>query len=189
VSFWTGSMVAASGGLHIDGRCVLTGPLDAVALEAPLWLSVTRASRACATCFVTEADGQVVLSITPAEAGFGLTREDVSALSDEALQERIAALTWPQPIRFGCRPLFRAQLLTVSAEIHILCGGRAITRCFGRLVVGLLLNEVSALYREAVTGSRQCYPIFSRAIYADYAACNARFCRASGLRLRQPGGI
>ncbi|MEM8648398.1 MAG: condensation domain-containing protein, partial [Pseudomonadota bacterium] len=119
--------------------------------------------------FVSGEDGRPVqrIAATAADAGFALVEEDASALDEAALRERVDALL-ARPFDLSRGPLFRAHLLVCGPERFVLVigGHHAVLDGWS---VGLLLGEVAALYREAVTGEPAVLPDLSIQ-YGDYAA-------------------
>jgi amino acid adenylation domain-containing protein len=146
----------------------LTGPLDVPALEHALGETVRR-HEVLRTTFA-ESDGAPVQVIAPF-AGFSLATEDLSALDDdehdEAVQARVNA--WAErPFDLAAGPLFRARLLKLGPQEHVLLLAmhHAVTDAWS---MGVLFRELSALYGAFARGEAS--PLAEPAVqYADYAA-------------------
>ncbi|HLY58689.1 MAG TPA: amino acid adenylation domain-containing protein, partial [Stellaceae bacterium] len=155
---------AAGAAYHIEGALRLSGTLDAEALDAALCMLVAR-HESLRTRFAVE-DGRPVQVIAPAET-FTLAVVDAAGIDTAALDARVAELL-AEPFDLETGPLFRATLLSASETDHVLVVGGHHTVLDG-WSVGLLLREVSALYRECLGGAPAALPELS-VQYADYAA-------------------
>ncbi|HEU4559433.1 MAG TPA: amino acid adenylation domain-containing protein, partial [Longimicrobium sp.] len=145
----------------------LGGALDEAALERALG-EVVRRHEALRTVFA-EADGSPVQVIAPF-GGFVLAVEDLSALSEadrEAAVRRRAGEEARQPFDLSAGPLFRAALLRLGAEEHVLLFSmhHIVTDGWS---MGVLFGELSALYAAYREGRES--PLGELAVqYADYA--------------------
>ncbi|MEM6846866.1 MAG: condensation domain-containing protein, partial [Pseudomonadota bacterium] len=157
---------AAGRAYHVGGAVRLKGPLQVAALEAALAAIVAR-HESLRTTFRTASDGQVVVVIALAEKGFKVPLEDGSQRSARDLRARAAAIL-AEPFDLAAHPLFRARLLHLGDQEHVLVIAGHHTVLDG-WSVGLLLKEMSALYREAVSGTPAALPDLAIQ-YADYAA-------------------
>jgi amino acid adenylation domain-containing protein len=98
----------------------LSGPLDGAALERALG-EIVRRHHALRTVF-PERDGAPVQVVAPF-GGFALPVEDLSLLADDAREaeaRRRAADEAARPFDLAAGPLFRARLLRLRAEEHLL---------------------------------------------------------------------
>ncbi|MEM8664169.1 MAG: condensation domain-containing protein, partial [Pseudomonadota bacterium] len=153
----------AGAAYHMVGAVRLSGRLEKPQLVAALRALVAR-HESLRTRFAVE-DGVPVQVIEPA-SDFGVPTEDAVGLSEADLRARVDRLV-SEPFDLERGPLFRAHLLGVSDEDHVLVLGGHHTVLDG-WSVGLLLNELSALYRAAVTGTPADLPALP-VQYADYA--------------------
>ncbi|HEV3050272.1 MAG TPA: condensation domain-containing protein, partial [Longimicrobium sp.] len=146
----------------------LAGALDEAALERALG-EVVRRHETLRTTF-GEVDGSPVQVISPF-AGFTLPVEDLSGLSDadrEAALRRRSGEEARRAFDLSAGPLFRAALLRLGAEDHVLLASMHHIVSDG-LSVGVLLRELTVLY-EAYREGRES-PLAELAVqYADYAA-------------------
>jgi amino acid adenylation domain-containing protein len=146
----------------------LSGPLDAAALERAL-AEVVRRHESLRTTFA-EQDGAPVQVIAPF-SGFALAVEDLSALAPEereAAAARRAAEHAAQPFDLAVGPLFRAVLLRLSVDEHVLllCAHHIVSDGWSR---GVLFRELSALYAAFAAGGES--PLPEPVLqYADHAA-------------------
>ncbi|HET7231076.1 MAG TPA: amino acid adenylation domain-containing protein, partial [Longimicrobium sp.] len=143
------------------------GALDQAALERSLG-EIVRRHEALRTVFV-EVDGSPVQVIAPF-GGFTLPVKDLSGLSDadrEAALRRRVGEEVARPFDLSAGPLFRAALLRLDAEDHVLL------LCMHHILVdqwslGLLRRELSILYAACRDGGES--PLPELAVqYADYA--------------------
>ncbi|HEX8907092.1 MAG TPA: amino acid adenylation domain-containing protein, partial [Longimicrobiaceae bacterium] len=146
----------------------LTGVLDAAALERALG-EVVRRHEALRTTLAETDDG--LAQVIAPFAGFVLPVDDLSAL-DAAEREaevlRRVAADAAHPFDLARGPLFRAGLLRVQAEEHVLvlAAHHAVIDGWGQDV---LLRELGALYGAYCEGHPSPLPAL-KAQYADYAA-------------------
>ncbi|HEX8243592.1 MAG TPA: condensation domain-containing protein, partial [Longimicrobium sp.] len=146
----------------------LRGALDADALQRALG-EVVRRHEALRTVFA-DRDGVPVQQVAPF-AGFTLPVEDLSGLGGaerEAAVRRRGEEEAERPFDLAAGPLFRAALLRVDEEEHVLL------LCMHHIVsdgwsVGVLFRELSALYGARVRGESAALPELA-VQYADYAA-------------------
>ncbi|XWN30017.1 MAG: non-ribosomal peptide synthase/polyketide synthase [Devosia sp.] len=158
---------AAGAAYHIEFAMRLEGELNRLALEEALNAVVAR-HESLRTTFNATADGRPLLRVRPADStGFALEEEDATHLPGDAVSQRVAALL-RRPFNLEAGPLFRARLLKISPSAHILVIGGHHTVLDG-WSVWLLLKELSALYRQGVTGEPANLPELAIG-YADYAA-------------------
>ncbi len=157
----------------------LHGALDAAALERALG-EIVRRHEALRTTF-PEHDGAPVQRIAPF-AGWTLPVEDLSALDAEgreaAVRER-AAEDAARPFDLAAGPLFRARLLRLADDDHVLllCMHHVVTDGWS---LGVLFRELSALYgafREDRESPLPELPVQ----YADYAAWEREQLRGEAL--------
>jgi amino acid adenylation domain-containing protein len=146
----------------------LEGALDVAALERALG-EVVRRHEALRTVFA-EADGSPVQVVAPF-GGFALPVEDLSGLSRadrEAAAVRRAAEEARRPFDLAAGPLFRASLLRLGAEEHVLLLSVHHIVSDG-WSMGVLYGELSSLYGAYSAGGESPLPEL-RVQYADYAA-------------------
>ncbi|MEW5930636.1 MAG: amino acid adenylation domain-containing protein, partial [Gemmatimonadota bacterium] len=145
----------------------LGGALDGAALERALG-EVVRRHEALRTVFA-EVDGSPVQVIAPF-GGFALAVEDLSGFGEadrEAALRRRAGEEAARPFELAAGPLFRAALLRLGAEDHVLL------LSMHHIVsdewsMGVLFRELSALYAAYREGGES--PLAELAVqYADYA--------------------
>ncbi|MBV9110009.1 MAG: amino acid adenylation domain-containing protein, partial [Gemmatimonadetes bacterium] len=150
----------------------LGGALDVAALERAIG-QVVRRHESLRTVFA-EVDGAPVQVIAPF-AGFTLEVEDV-APGDAA---RRAAEEAVRPFDLAAGPLFRARLLRVAPEDHVLSIGmhHVVTDGWSQ---GILLRELAALYASFAAGSEVALPDLP-VQYADFAAWQRAHLRGAAL--------
>ncbi|HEU0076091.1 MAG TPA: amino acid adenylation domain-containing protein, partial [Longimicrobiaceae bacterium] len=141
----------------------LGGELDVEALERALG-EIVRRHETLRTTFA-EVDGSPVQVIAPF-GGFALPVEDLSDLSEAALRRR-AREEAARPFDLAAGPLFRAALLRVGAEDHVLLLTMHHIVSDG-WSMGVLFRELSALYAAYREGGES--PLAELPVqYADYA--------------------
>jgi amino acid adenylation domain-containing protein len=152
---------------NIPGALRLTGALDEVALERSL-SEIIRRHEALRTVFA-QVDGSPVQVIAPF-GGFTLPVEDLSGLGEadrEAAARRRAGEEARRAFDLSAGPLFRAVLLRLGAEEHVLLLSMHHIVSDG-WSLGVLFREFSALY-EAYRAGRES-PLAELPVqYADYA--------------------
>jgi amino acid adenylation domain-containing protein len=144
----------------------LEGELDVAALERALG-QVVRRHEVLRTAF-PEADGAPVQAVSPF-AGFTLPVDDLSALDAgerDAEAARRASDEAARPFDLAAGPLFRARLLRLGDDAHVLLLSMHHTVSDG-WSMGVLFRELSALY-EAERGGEPALPALP-VQYADYA--------------------
>jgi amino acid adenylation domain-containing protein len=152
---------------NIPASLRLTGALDERALERALG-EIVRRHETLRTVF-GEVDGSPVQVIAPF-SGFALPVEDLSKLSqadrDAALRRRTGEDA-ARPFDLSAGPLFRAALLRLGAEDHVLLLGMHHVVSDGASI-GVLFRELSALYQAYHEGGES--PLAELAVqYADHA--------------------
>ncbi|HYH82011.1 MAG TPA: amino acid adenylation domain-containing protein [Longimicrobium sp.] len=157
---------------HLFRAFHVHGPLDAAALERALG-EVVRRHETLRTTF-REVDGLPVQVIAPPGA-FALPIAALPPLDEaerEARVERLAAEEAARPFDLEAGPLFRATLLRLGGEAHVLL------LCMHHVVgdgwsLGLLYRELSALYDAYRDGRAS--PLAEPPLqYADYARWNRK---------------
>jgi amino acid adenylation domain-containing protein len=145
----------------------LAGALDERALERSLG-EILRRHESLRTVFA-EADGSPVQVVAPF-AGFGLPVEDLSGLGEadrEAAVRRRSGEEARQPFDLSAGPPFRAALLRLGAEDHVLLLSMHHIVSDG-WSMGVLFRELSALYAAFRDGGES--PLAELPVqYADYA--------------------
>ncbi|WP_420125381.1 amino acid adenylation domain-containing protein, partial [Longimicrobium sp.] len=146
----------------------LSGPLDVSALERALG-EIVRRHEALRTTF-TESDGVPVQVIAPFTA-FTLPVEDLSALdaaSREAGVARRAAEDAARAFDLAAGPLFRASLLRIAADDHVLllCMHHVVSDAWS---LGVLYRELTEIYTACAAGAEPSLEPMALQ-YADYAA-------------------
>ncbi|HEU4561131.1 MAG TPA: amino acid adenylation domain-containing protein, partial [Longimicrobium sp.] len=145
----------------------LEGALDRAALERSLG-EIVRRHEALRTVFA-EADGSPVQVIAPF-GGFALPVEDLSGLGEadrEAAARRRAGEEMQRPFDLAAGPLFRAALLRLGAEDHVLLLSMHHIVSDG-WSMGVLFRELSALYEAYREGRESPLPKLG-VQYADHA--------------------
>jgi amino acid adenylation domain-containing protein len=157
-----------SAAYNIANAFRVSGPLDAAALERALGETVRR-HEALRTTFAV-ADGEPVQVISPAGA-FTLPIVDLAAIPPherEAAAARRAAEEAARPFDLERGPLFRAALLRLEADDHVLL--LTLHHVVGDgWSMGVLYREMSALYAAFCAGLPSPLPE-PRLQYADFAA-------------------
>jgi amino acid adenylation domain-containing protein len=150
---------------NIPAALRLRGQLQVPVLEAAL-TEVVRRHEALRTCFPL-IDGEPVQLISAAQA-LPLPLTDLSQQAEAAnLVETIAQEEAQQRFDLAAGPLFRARLLRLGAEEHVLLLTMHHIVSDG-WSIGVLVKELSALY--TAYAQRQSSPLAELAIqYADYA--------------------
>jgi len=116
---------SASAAYHLSAALRLRGNLDVYALQATLDRLVAR-HEVLRTRFVVTG-GEPHQDIAPADCGFALTIEDLSALPSDARESRVAALAVEEaraPFDLSTGPLIRGRLLTLASEEETLASER-----------------------------------------------------------------
>ena len=154
-----------SGKYNLPLRLQLEGELSVRVLEESL-TEIVRRHEALRTCFPV-VDDEAVQQISPAQA-LPLPLTDLSHLPDAAsAAERIAQEEAQQCFDLAAGPLFRARLLRLGAEEHVLLLNMHHIVSDG-WSIGVLVKELSALYTAYAQG--QPSPLADLPIqYADYA--------------------
>ncbi|HLL83363.1 MAG TPA: condensation domain-containing protein, partial [Longimicrobium sp.] len=145
----------------------LKGALDLAALQRALG-EIVRRHEALRTVF-TEVDGSPVQVIAPA-GGFALAVEDLSGLAEAdrgAAVERRAGEEARRAFDLSAGPLFRAALLRVAREEHVLLLSMHHIVSDG-WSMGVISGELSALYSAYREGRPSPLPELE-VQYADYA--------------------
>ncbi|HEU4882528.1 MAG TPA: amino acid adenylation domain-containing protein [Longimicrobium sp.] len=152
---------------NIPAALRLTGALDAAALERALG-EIVRRHESLRT-IIREVDGGAVQVIAPF-AGFALPIDDLSALDAAARETEVrrrATEDAARPFDLSAGPLFRAGLLRMAEEEHVLL------LCIHHIVSdgwssSVLLRELSALYAAYRDGGDS--PLAELPVqYADFA--------------------
>jgi amino acid adenylation domain-containing protein len=164
---------------NVPAALRLAGALDVAALERALG-EIVRRHEALRTVF-EERDGAPVQVVKPF-AGFSLPVEDLSAPDEgerEARVKGLAAEESERPFDLAAGPMFRARLLRLGAEEHVLL------LCMHHIVcdewsLGLLFRELWALYGAFREGRPS--PLAELPVqYADFAARQREPSRAGEL--------
>ena len=150
----------------------MTGTLDVAALERSLG-EIVRRHESLRTTFREpgrESGGGPVQVIAPF-AGFALAMDDLGGLADderEAEVARRAAGFAARPFDLAAGPLFRARLLRLADDQHVLltCMHHAVSDGWS---LGVILRELSALYAAYLRGGESPLPELP-VQYADFAA-------------------
>ncbi|HST59827.1 MAG TPA: condensation domain-containing protein, partial [Longimicrobium sp.] len=147
----------------------LSGALDVGALERALGEIVRRHEVLRITFAEAEGggdgDGGAVLSIAPYR-GIDLPVDDISG-ADEAEVRRRTMREASRPFDLAMGPLYRARLLRLSAEEHVLLFSMHHV-VSDEWSFGVIFRELSALYAAALEGSPSPLPPLP-VQYADYA--------------------
>jgi amino acid adenylation domain-containing protein len=162
----------------------LTGVLDRGALERSLD-ELVRRHASLRTRFPVEGDGPVQRVERELPGGTPLLKVvDLTGLAAEEILPRAAALAGEEsrrPFDLARGPLFRATLLRLGTEEHVLllCHHHIVSDGWS---VGLILRDFAALYSSFATGAAPDLPAL-RASYADFARAQRQ--RLHGEALRQ----
>ncbi|HEX8905661.1 MAG TPA: condensation domain-containing protein, partial [Longimicrobiaceae bacterium] len=145
----------------------LSGALDAAALERALG-EVVRRHESLRTTFA-DSDGGPVQVIAPAD-GFALPVEDLSPLAEPEREDELLRRVGDEaarPFDLETGPLFRAPLLRLGGEDHVLllCMHHVVTDGWS---MGVLFREMSELYSAFSQGAPSPLPELP-VQYADYA--------------------
>jgi amino acid adenylation domain-containing protein len=153
---------------NVPAALRLSGALDAAALEGALG-EIVRRHEALRTTFRQDG-GDPAQEIAPF-TGFALAMEDLSALDPDAREARArrrAAEEAVRPFDLTAGPLFRAALLRLDAEEHVLLLSMHHVVSDG-WSIGVLLRELAALYGAFREGRPS--PLGELPVqYADFAA-------------------
>ncbi|WP_155394568.1 condensation domain-containing protein, partial [Xanthomonas albilineans] len=152
---------------HISGGLRLRGALDTQALQRALDRIVARHA-SLRTTFVL-VDGQALQQIAAKDSGFRLIAHDLRDVPEcETALERLLTDEAQTPFALECGPLIRGVLVQLAQEEyvffvtmhHIVSDGWS---------MGILINELSLLYRAFVRGEADPLPPLPIQ-YADYAS-------------------
>ncbi|HET8774712.1 MAG TPA: non-ribosomal peptide synthase/polyketide synthase, partial [Thermoanaerobaculia bacterium] len=158
----------ASAAYHMPAALRLVGSLNVSALQATLDRLVAR-HESLRTRFVA-VDGVPYQQIAPADCGFALLHEDLSALSGEDREAAVAALAADEaraPFDLAAGPLTRGRLVRLAEDEHVLLitQHHIVSDGWSR---GLMLREVAAVYAAFSRGEADPLPPLEIQ-YADYA--------------------
>ncbi|MGO0999604.1 amino acid adenylation domain-containing protein [Lysobacter sp. CA196] len=172
---------AASAAYHMPVALRLRGRLDRDALKATLDRLVVRHEN-LRTRFVS-VDGTPVQAIDPAERGFDLVEEDLSALSGDAREAAVVERGLAEAhalFDLATGPLVRGRLLRLAEDEHVLLVTQHHIVSDG-WSLGVLVKEVTALYTAFSQGQDD--PLPPLAIqYADYAAWQRQWLQGETLQ-------
>ncbi|MEI6147969.1 MAG: amino acid adenylation domain-containing protein, partial [bacterium] len=146
----------------------LTGVLNVKALEQSLETLVSR-HEALRTIFVYENNAPLQLILPP--GAFGLTLTDLSDLQDQERQETVRRRLREEaeaPFELTQGPLFRAQLLRLSGQEHILMLTLHHIIADG-WSMSVLLSELGILYKTRLANSLATLPEL-KVQYTDFAS-------------------
>ncbi|OKP02419.1 Amino acid adenylation [Xenorhabdus eapokensis] len=159
---------AASLAYHIPMALRLTGQLHRPALIRALDHLIAR-HESLRTRFVL-VSGQPCQHIDPADSGFTLSYQDLRTLTPAAQSNQIAelmALDAQTPFDLAQDPLIRGHLLQLADDEHLLLLTQHHIISDG-WSIGVLLHELSVLYRTALDNQKNTLPPLPIQ-YADYA--------------------
>jgi amino acid adenylation domain-containing protein len=146
----------------------LRGTVDVDALERSLG-EIVRRHDALRTVFLEQ--GGTPRQVIAPFGGFGLTMTDLSHLPGETreaeVQRELIAESTERPFDLSAGPLFRASLLRLGAQEHVLVLGQHHIVSDG-WSMGVLYRELSALYEAYRQGRASPLPEL-RVQYADFA--------------------
>ncbi|HEX6371569.1 MAG TPA: amino acid adenylation domain-containing protein [Longimicrobium sp.] len=157
---------------NVPAALRLTGALDFAAMERALG-EIVRRHEALRTTFA-EVDGAGVQVIAPF-AGFALPVEALEGVDDDAREAEVrrrATADAARPFDLAAGPLFRATLLRLADEEHVLlvCMHHVVSDGWS---MGIFFRELSALYEAYRNGAES--PLAPLAVqYADHAAWQRR---------------
>jgi amino acid adenylation domain-containing protein len=159
---------AASAAYHMPSALRLVGDLNVAALQSTLDRLVAR-HESLRTRFVAN-DGIPYQQIAPADCGFALRIEDLSAFAADERETLVANLSGEEAAAsfdLSTGPLIRGRLLKLAAEEHVLLltQHHIITDGWS---LGILVREVAALYTAFRLGDSDPLPPLDIQ-YADYA--------------------
>ncbi|MBJ6766216.1 AMP-binding protein, partial [Myxococcaceae bacterium JPH2] len=155
----------------------LSGPLDVEALRATFTRLVER-HEVLRTTFVVR-DGQPWQHIHPAPGSWPLPVEDIRALPESHLRDRIAEESH-HPFDLSTGPLLRTRLLRVAESEHVLL------LCMHHIVsdgwsMGVLVTEVAAHYEALTRHTAAALPALPLQ-YADFASWQREWARSEALQ-------
>ena len=156
-----------SAAYNIPATVILKGQLDVAALEQTL-TEIVRRHEALRTTF--EADAGEPLQIIHPAAPLTLEVLDLSLLSDserDAETRRLVQAEAQQPFDLARGPLLRAGLIRLSADEHLVMFTMHHIVSDG-WSIGVLINEVAALYQAFTAGQPSPLPEL-QIQYSDYA--------------------
>jgi len=171
--FWIQDQLADQEQGNSHPACVLIeGALDAAALRRAFQALVAR-HEILRTVFV-DVDGQLRQRVLPVEkSGFELVETELAGTTD--LESSLRAIEQQQAsirMDLASGPLFRVQIVRLAADRHICVCSMHHTITDG-WSVGVLLNDVAALYDAFVSG--RATPLAALAMqYKDFAAWQNR---------------
>jgi amino acid adenylation domain-containing protein len=170
---WFIEQVEPAGSLyHMPAVLRLRGALDAAALGRALDDLVAR-HEALRTSFEAS-DGEPVQVVHP-HAPFAVAMHDLRSLPAEEREAELRRLEWTisqEPFDLSAAPLFRATLVCVESDVHVLL------LCMHHIVSdgwsgGVLFRELEALYGAFARGEPSPLPPLA-VQYADYAVWQRR---------------
>ena len=159
---------AASVAYHMPAALRLLGKLDVAAVQATLDRLVAR-HESQRTYFV-DREGVPYQQMAPADCGFALRHEDLSALPADEREAAVAALTREEahaPFDLAHGPLIRGRLLRLAEQEHVLLITQHHIVSDG-WSLSVLVREVGALYTAFCRGEGDPLPPLEIQ-YADYA--------------------
>src|SRR5262245_31428140 len=157
----------ASEAYHIASGIRLIGDLDRAALRMALDRIVARHESLRTTFF--QIDGRPAQTIGPAEQGFYLREHNLREAADPLAELcRLAEEEAVDPFDLEHGPLIRGRLAQMASDDHALLVTMHHIISDG-WSLGILVNELSALYRAYRNGEAEALPELP-VQYADYAA-------------------
>ncbi|WP_230598529.1 non-ribosomal peptide synthetase, partial [Xanthomonas albilineans] len=152
---------------HISGGLRLRGPLERHALERALDRIVARHASLRTTFALI--DGQALQQVAAEDSGFHLIAHDLREVPEhEVVLERLLAEEAQTPFALDRGPLIRGVLVQLAHDEHVLFVTMHHIVSDG-WSIGILTNELSALYRAFARGEADPLPPLPIQ-YADYAS-------------------
>jgi amino acid adenylation domain-containing protein len=162
--YFTQQLAPESAAYNVAFAAHISSPIDIAALQRSFQQLIDRHA-ALRTSFVGTATGPLQVVAGVADLAFATVH--AAALDDDALRQAVEAAN-QQPFDLAKGPLLRVHLFTCSASDHVLLVS-VHHIVFDGWSMGLMLDELAALYRAELSGVPADLPPVARQ-FSDYVA-------------------